>query len=65
MEIKIIGDNTISRGGATFYTVVCNGETLLECMSKDELRSLTIGGIEDAYEETKRMWEEFADALTT
>lgn len=48
MTIKIVRDRAISTPEADFYTVYFEAEVAFECLSKEEVRELTIADIVDA-----------------
>lgn len=45
MEIKIVKDESISTTRTNFYSVYLDGEIILECVSEDEVKELTISEI--------------------
>lgn len=49
MIIQIVRDNAISSVEASFYTVIADGVTLLECLSEREMEGLTLREIERLY----------------
>ena len=46
MEIQIIDTERFG------YSILCNGEIILECLTKDEVDALTIKEIEQLYRES-------------
>lgn len=50
-ELTITIHNSINCG----YSVIVNGETILECMGEDEVKDLTIEEIAKLYNETEKI----------
>ena len=51
MSIEIVKDKAISSETSSFYTVKVNGEVLLECLSAEEVKELSIRDIVELMQE--------------